>query len=357
MKRIAKVVAVAGGFLLGSATAVAAGVVMSQTAVASGPTVNEMQHRTVYIQGNKEKVDADDVQTITDLDKRLLYVIDKAHKNYVEMPLAMAEDPVPESGGGDEDGGEKIVLERTGGKQVIADQNCDEYRGGKRDGPLEIAVSACVSDSAPGAREIARFDREMVAQIGHLKPTPSGKDSAGVVLEKKSVVNLRLPDPAPHRYRTASLTTKTTVDSIKSARLADQTFTPPKGFSKIQQQPSGREFPHNLPDDLESAMLQHPRRGFAAERDWPRGTGFQPGSRAPEFSLEEKPLTITRTERGGDGKVRRGIAAKRFCLQGNTAVNSTDRVAAHQLRQSPRNEAWHANRLVVGGPRVSQIQG
>ena len=57
MKHASKVLAVAVGFLLGSVSAVSAGVVMSETAVASGLNGNEMVHRTIYVQGNKQKVD------------------------------------------------------------------------------------------------------------------------------------------------------------------------------------------------------------------------------------------------------------------------------------------------------------
>ncbi len=110
MKHVSKVFAAAVGFLLGSATAVWAGVVMSETAVARGLNGNEMIHRTIYVQGNKQKVDTDGVQTIMDLDKRLFYVVDKTHKNYVELPLASMSNALAGSG---VPGGAAIVLKRT----------------------------------------------------------------------------------------------------------------------------------------------------------------------------------------------------------------------------------------------------
>jgi hypothetical protein len=250
MKRIAKILAAVAGFLLGSATVVSAGVVMTETAIASGPVGNGVQHRTIYVQGNKQKVDTDDVQTITDLDKRLLYVVDKTHKNYVEMPLASLSGALPSNGG---PASAAIELKRTGAKQVIADQKCDEYRGREGNDQLEVAVSACVSTSAPGAQEIARFDRKMLSQMRGLQPKPSSEESAGVVLEKKSVVNLRVADLSQQRYRMASVTTKTTVNDIRVKRLAAQTFQPPKGYSKVENQP--RE---ELPDDMESTRLEQP---------------------------------------------------------------------------------------------------
>jgi hypothetical protein len=249
--RFSKVFAAAIGFLLGSVSAVSAGVVMSETAVASGLNGNEMVRRTIYVQGNKQKVDTDGVQTITDLDKRLLYVVDKTRKNYVELPLTSLSG-APE---GSVPGGAAIVLKRTGGTQVVAAHSCDEYRGRTVNDQLQITVSACVSASAPGASEVARFDRRMISQIAGLKPGTSTEESAGVVLQKKSVVNLRVSGPAQQGYRTASMTTKTTVNSIKVRPLAAQTFAPPKGYAKVEK----KETPAELPDGVESAMLTQPR--------------------------------------------------------------------------------------------------
>lgn len=246
MRRLApKVLAVAIGFLLGSVTAVSAGVVMSETAIASGFNGNEMVHRTIYVQGNKQKVDTQNVQTITDLDKHLLYVVDKDHRNFVELPLnSMGNAPADFSA----PAGAAVVLKRTGDTQVVAAHSCDEYRGRAAKDLLQITVSACVSMSAPGAAEIARFDRRMISQIGGQKSGTS-QQSAGVVLQKKSVVNLRVSDPAQQRYRTASLTTKTTVNSIKLRPLPAQTFAPPKGYTQVEKPPA------ELPDGVESVMM------------------------------------------------------------------------------------------------------
>ncbi len=53
--KASKVLAAALGFLLGSATIVSAGVVMSETAIASGPSGKGIERRTIYIQGDKQK--------------------------------------------------------------------------------------------------------------------------------------------------------------------------------------------------------------------------------------------------------------------------------------------------------------
>jgi hypothetical protein len=253
MKRFSKVLAVAAGFLLGSASMLSAGVVMSETATAIGPNGKGVQRRTIYIQGDKQKVDTEALQTITDLDKRVFYVIDKEKKDYVEMPLASVSNSLP---GRDSGPATTITLERTGKSRMIASSRCDEYRGGESNGHVQLTVSACVSSSAPGAREVARFDRKMVERMaGVQKPAASGKDAAGVVLQKKSVLSLKLPDPAKKGYRTASVVTKTTVDRISVRQLAEETFIPPKGFNRLQNKPAK---PGELPasSEVQSVVFQ-----------------------------------------------------------------------------------------------------
>jgi hypothetical protein len=249
------------GFLLGSATAVSAGVVMSETAVTSGTIGNGTQHRTIYVQGNKQKVEDGDIQTITDLDKHLIYLVDKARKNYIELPISSLSAALPGNGETQVAG---IELKRTGKTEVVADHNCDEYRGRQANAQVQVTVHACVSSRAPGAQEITRFDRKMIAQMRGLNPPSASEQSAGVVLEKESVINLKLPEPEQERFRTASVANKTTVNSIQTRELAAQTFAPPKGYNKLQNQP-----PENpeVPDNLESAMLSRsaPDGGFASQ--------------------------------------------------------------------------------------------
>lgn len=242
MKRLSKVLAAAIGFVLGSAALVSAGVVVSETSTATGPLANAVQRRTIYIQGDKQKVDTEGLQTITDLDKRVFYLIDKQKKNYVVMPLHSL-------GNSSAEGRESatIALERTGQTQVIASNRCDEYRGRQSNPHLRLTVSACVSSSAPGAQEVAQFDRKMVARIAGVDKPAAPKDPAGVVLQKKSVLNVKLPG-----YRAASIVTKTTVNNITVKRLAEQTFMPPKGYTKIQPQ-NPNQAPQ--PDNVQSVML------------------------------------------------------------------------------------------------------
>ncbi len=73
------------------------------------------------------------------------------------------------------------------------------------------------------------------------------------MLEKQSVINLRLPVPSRNDYDTASLITKTRVNDIKVKQLPAQTFMPPKGYNKIEDQP-----PLGFGEDTKSIVLIQP---------------------------------------------------------------------------------------------------
>jgi hypothetical protein len=251
ISRFSKVLAAGAGFLLGSATVVSAGVVMSETSTAIGPLSDGIQHRTIYVQGHKERVDINGLQTITDLDQHRIYIVDEAHKNYIELPMGSLNLDTGDDGAS---GSATIELKRTGARQIVASNTCEEYRGHQSSAQLQITVSACVSTSAPGAQEIARFDKAMLDQVVG-KSRTWGEGSAGVVLEKKSELKVRVPGVA---QQSTSLVTSTKVLTIKERQLGAQTFKPPKGYNKIENNPPGNE-PENPPSDspnnLESVMF------------------------------------------------------------------------------------------------------
>ena len=146
--------------IFASEGSVLAGVVMAETSFAEGPNVKISQSKTVYVQGNKEKVERERVAEITDLDKSLVYIIDKNRRIYTEIPLqALSSAPSEKAHGA-------AILTKTGKTRVVADHPCDEYRavGGNK---LErVTISACVSTSVPGAKEVSQFDRNMITRLG-----------------------------------------------------------------------------------------------------------------------------------------------------------------------------------------------
>jgi len=234
MKHAAMVLGALASIVLASVSVLSAGVVMSETAITSSPIGQIAQQRTtIYIQGNKQRVDTGDVQTITDLDKRLLYIVDKRDREYVEESLQTGSGTYPESGEVETD---TIVLKRTGKTHLVAYQRCNEYRGTRADQDVHVTVSACVSNAGPGVQEIAKFNREMISQITGSKSRTAGEEAtSGIMLEKHSIVELRRRYKSRH-YRRASLTMKSKIEDIKLTQLAADTFMPPKGFKKVNDE-------------------------------------------------------------------------------------------------------------------------
>jgi hypothetical protein len=215
---------------------VLAGVVISETMVSSDPIGgSKVQTRRVYTQGDKRKVEERGIDVITDLDRDILYVVDKNQREYAEIPLrALA---LPRSG----DGGsalETIHFHGTKKMRVIANLPCREYRGVIVDQLKQVMVKACVSDDIAGAGEVAAFERKIMSRLegtgaGH----SSRADPDRLVLEKDSAGSVRIPDVSgKESYRTMSVSAITKVDSIQVQPLAAVTFVPPKDFSKVDGQ-------------------------------------------------------------------------------------------------------------------------
>jgi hypothetical protein len=87
-----------------------------------------------------------------------------------------------------------------------------------------------------------------------LKLGTSNDPATGMVLEKQSVINLRLPVPSHQGYDTASLITRTRVKDIKLKQLPAQTFMPPKSYNKVKNQS-----PPSFGEDSQSIVLKQPR--------------------------------------------------------------------------------------------------
>jgi len=227
--------------VLASARTLCAGVVMAETWTTSGPAGETSSlDRTVYVQGNKQKVERLGVATITDLDKSIIYIIDKKDRAYTEVPLRAFSSS--EAGDARD---ETIQLNKTGETRVIADHPCNEYRASEGNKLERVTISACVSTSAPGAKEVSQFERTMVARLsGRESERLNGHDSTVLMLEKQSVISFRVPDLSRHQaYRTASLLAKTRVNEIQVRPLPAATFKPPKGFSKLHNRPGSKIAP------------------------------------------------------------------------------------------------------------------
>ncbi len=243
---------IAVAVILVRGSTVCAGVIMAQTSVTSGPHSHVTEKRTVYVQGNKQKVEVPGFDTITDLDQGVFYVIDKDKKEYVIFPLTSLKAAEP-AGGVSES---KIQLAKTGKTRLVANNLCKEYRGVTGNDVEHITFSACVSDSAPGASEIAKFARSMAAQLHwNDAKTPSAPGPDSLILERKSTVRVRVPNLTQESpYDVATLSTEIRVDHISNETLPPATFVPPKEFQKLQPRTNGPEESPVVPGDALQVM-------------------------------------------------------------------------------------------------------
>jgi hypothetical protein len=229
-----KIVGIAALLVLSSRGGASAGVVMAETSFAADTKGSIAQNKILYVQGNKEKIEEESIAQITDLDKNLVYIIDKNRRVFAEIPLQTLSSEQPANLHGEP------ILTKTRRTRVVADHPCHEFRAADGNKLEHATVSACVSTDVPGAKEIAEFDRNMIARLDDHKSEQKSirSDGAGLILEKKSILSFRVPDRSRgNAYQTTSLVAETRVDKIQSISLPPETFKPPTGYKKLQNQP------------------------------------------------------------------------------------------------------------------------
>lgn len=229
-----KIVGIAVLLVLTSRGGAVAGVVMAETSMAAGPKGSIIHNKTVYVEGNKQTIEQEGIAQVTDLDKNLVYIIDHSRRVFTEVPLQTLSLEQNENSHGE------ATLTKTGKTRVIADHPCDEYRAVDGNKLEHATIRACVSTKAPGAKEIAEFDRNMIARLGghHSKAKSIRTDGAGLILEKQAIVSFHVPDQSPSSvYHTASLVAETRVSKIQSVPLPPETFKPPAGYKKVENPP------------------------------------------------------------------------------------------------------------------------
>ena len=208
---------------------------MTETSIAHSPNGQTFSvDRTVYVQGNKQKVERKNITTVTDLDKSIVYTIDRNDRVYSETPLQAL---IPARPGNMQ--GATIQLNQTGETRIIADQACHEYRAVEGSSLEWVTTSLCVSTDAPGAKEISQFQHRMIRRLdGDRSGKRGGNEPASLVLEKKSILRFRVPGSSRGQaYRTVSLIVETRVDRIEMKPLPLDTFKPPAGYGKLHDQP------------------------------------------------------------------------------------------------------------------------
>jgi hypothetical protein len=243
MKRLSSALALAIAVLVLTSGNLSAGVVMAETSLAKGPNGKlASQDKTVYVQGNKQKVELGGVAQITDLDKNVVYIVNKHDRVYAELPLRVPAPLQPDRVNSE------VVLKKTGQTRVIANHSCSEYRTAEGNEVERVSISACVSTDAPGAKELSGFARNITTRLkGQSIDRPTPNRPEGLMLEKQSVLSFRVPDSSPGRaFRTASYLVETRVNKITLQQLPAETFNPPAGYSRLQH-PGSTGTPADLP--------------------------------------------------------------------------------------------------------------
>src|SRR5947209_19411059 len=92
-----KIVGIAVLLVMTSRGGALAGVVMAETSFVAGARGNIAQNKTLYVQGNKQKIEEEGIAQITDLDKNLVYIVDKNRGVFAEMPLRTLSSEQPEN--------------------------------------------------------------------------------------------------------------------------------------------------------------------------------------------------------------------------------------------------------------------
>jgi hypothetical protein len=166
-----------------------AGVIMSETEVRSGLGDSTTINKTVYVQGKKQKIETSHDEKIIDLEKRVVYEIHPNRKSYVrrafppkrEREVAGASIKLS-----------AVTLKKTGRSRSIDGYSCEEYRGIGRLDVMDVTVHQCMSRDAPGARELANFQKEVASILKGRRAADSADSSKeGMPLEQSSSIKPR----------------------------------------------------------------------------------------------------------------------------------------------------------------------
>ena len=206
-----------------------AGVIMSETEVRSGLGDSTTINKTVYVQGKKQKIETSHDEKIIDLEKGVLYEIDPNRKSYVRIAFPPKRE---REVAGASIKLSAVTLKKTGRSRSIDGYSCEEYRGIGRLDVMDVTVHQCMSRDAPGARELANFQKEVASILKGRSPADSADSSKeGMPLEQSSSIKPRIPaTSSKDKVTSALMTTKTVVKNIQVRNLPSATFEPPAGF-------------------------------------------------------------------------------------------------------------------------------
>lgn len=273
-----KTLALLAGAALALATSAAwAGMIMTETeSTVSGAPARTSQ-RTVMIEGNREKMVTDRNQIITDLDKGMIYIINPTEKSYIEMQFP-PQGPMKNMIGGP---ALHTKFTKTGKTRTVAGFKCQEYSGNGKFSMGDFSVVSCVSSSAPGAKDFAKFEKNMMAKLkGSSLELPNNLPE-GVPLAQNTTTKMsgaiNMPNLPPEtaeklKQQLANrppIVTKSEVTKIATQKIAESEFQVPAGFTK-RENPMMGMMGHG-------GMGGHPGMGMGGHA----GMGGHPGMGGP----------------------------------------------------------------------------
>ncbi len=221
-----------------TASSAGAGVVLYESHVTGRGT--PPQARTVYIQGNREKIVTPRSETIIDLDQGKMYLVNRTHRYYNELPFPPQDNEAHLLAAA---GVNSVTFTKNGTTDKVAGYPCNGYTGNGKFSHGQVTVNECVSTAAPGAQEFTEFHKAMLQKLHGSLQDLASQVPAGVPMEQKismssgisQMPNMPQNQAENMRGQMGSAPTQGSsieVTKIESKQLPDSTFEVPSGFSK-----------------------------------------------------------------------------------------------------------------------------
>lgn len=224
----------------------AAGVVVEETTnISGGMGGPHTEKRTLFIQGNKQKMVMTDRAVIIDLDRGTMTMLNNAQKTYTEMPFP----PKGRAAAMMQNMGMSMEFKKTGQSQQIAGFDCDMFTSSGSMQVGDFSTLICFSPQAPGASEYTAFDKAMAAKMRDAGMMKMTSPPDGVPLSIESTTKLKpfsMPNMTPAQVdmmkkmmaNRPPIVSKTTASTVKSQHLGADTFAVPAGYTKAEPPPA-----------------------------------------------------------------------------------------------------------------------
>jgi hypothetical protein len=286
MKKNLAALAAAIGLVASGFSTAFGGVVITETeTMVSGAPNGQAQgphERTTMIQGNRQKTVMEGGRTIiTDLDKGTTLVIDPAKKTYIERPF-----PPPgmaRAAGGP--GMHPSEYTKTGKSRTVAGYKCEDYNGAGKFAMGDYTVVSCVSSTAPGAAEFAKFQKAMISKLKDTQlaipaSTPDGIPLVQDTVAKVNIASMpNLPPQALEQLKKQfadrpPIVTKVELTKLETRDIPASEFQVPAGYTK-------REPTISHPPGMTGGMSAPASGGMSAMPAPPAGGSSSSGGGAP----------------------------------------------------------------------------